>query len=329
MNTKLLYVLVSSEKDIFWEQTYLSVYSVRQHNPSITISVLMDDVTYMSLVGVRNKLLEWIDEPIVINLDNKLSNMMKSRYLKTNVRNYVLGDFLYIDSDTIILDDLSKIDSFKFEMGAVYEFNRKLADNTGRRSLEEVLSRFGLHLDGSDEYYNSGVVFVRDTPGNHAFFNEWFNKWLDGTKNGVYFDQLSLGFTNKAHHNYIKPLGGEWNCQGKYCINYVREARIFHYLFDSAFEFPLMCKDAFIELKKTGNINSLLLSIVENPFRHISPKNKIITGNDFLILEIRQYALLYLIYNKYYRLFSFVEKALKLFNSIILMIRYRKFLPPR
>ena len=53
-------------------------------------------------------------------------------------------------------------------MGAVYEFNRKLADNTGRRSLEEVFSRFGLHLDGSDEYYNSGVVFVRDTPGNHA-----------------------------------------------------------------------------------------------------------------------------------------------------------------
>lgn len=51
MKTKIVYVLVSDEKDLYLEQAWLSVYSLRLHNPTAYVVVLMDDNTERSLVG--------------------------------------------------------------------------------------------------------------------------------------------------------------------------------------------------------------------------------------------------------------------------------------
>ena len=114
MRTKVLYVLVSNENDIFWEQTFLSIQSLLRTNGSTNITVLMDNLTYYGLKDKRAVLLSLISEPVVIDLDQNLSNKEKSRILKTNMRNYVDGDFLYIDTDTIILGDLSDIDRCEY-----------------------------------------------------------------------------------------------------------------------------------------------------------------------------------------------------------------------
>ena len=113
MKTKILYILASSQSDIFWEQTFLSITSLRKTNPSVKVALLMDNITYSTLAETRAMLLKIIDEPVVISLDNVISNKEKSRVLKTNMRNYVDGDFLYIDSDALILSDLSTIDDVK------------------------------------------------------------------------------------------------------------------------------------------------------------------------------------------------------------------------
>ena len=49
MKTKIVYVLVSSETDLYLEQAWLSLYSLRLHNPNAHVVILMDDYTEHSL----------------------------------------------------------------------------------------------------------------------------------------------------------------------------------------------------------------------------------------------------------------------------------------
>lgn len=122
----------------------------------------MDKVTHDSLIGVRSRLKNIVDEIIVIDLPKDSTNKEKSRILKTNMRNYVNGDFLFIDSGTIILSDLSEIDNVTDNISVVYERNRIVSEDFGRAIYEEALMRFDCKLYDSDEYFNSGVMLVKD-----------------------------------------------------------------------------------------------------------------------------------------------------------------------
>ena len=104
--TKYLFVLTSSPKDFFCEQTLVAIASLRCHNPNAFVTLLTDDRTAESLMGKRAVLKEAVDELKVLSLDEKLSPMQRSRYLKTVMRNEVDGDFLYMDSDIAVVGNL-------------------------------------------------------------------------------------------------------------------------------------------------------------------------------------------------------------------------------
>ena len=326
---KVLYVLVSSEKDIFWEQTFVSITSLRRTNTNVSVAILMDNNTYDSLIGVRSVLKDMVDEIKVVNLPIEYSNKEKSRVLKTNMRNYIDGDFLFIDSDTIILSDLSDIDNIACDISAVYERNRSIAEDLGRASYQEALVRFGCTLTESDEYFNSGVMYVKDNDVTRGFFVEWYNQWLKGKSMGVMFDQPSLGVVNQKYNNYIKPLDGRWNCQGRFCLNYIYTAKIFHYLFDSSFSFPLMSKDLFLELKQTGELSKQLNDIINNPFYYIASKNEILTGSDVKRFHSRMYSFIRLLDEKFPFIYSSVEFLLNHIYGCILKCKKRNLAPPR
>ena len=91
---KFLYILTSNEKDIYYEQTLVSVLSLRHYNPQAFITLLVDDKTDKNLVGFRSEIKNLIDEYKVVPFDDRLSNMVRSRFLKTNMRNLIEGDFL-------------------------------------------------------------------------------------------------------------------------------------------------------------------------------------------------------------------------------------------
>lgn len=329
MRTKILYILVSGNNDVFWEQTYISISSIRKVNRQVHISILMDRVTFESLIGIRAKLKDMIDESIVIDLPIEYTNKEKSRILKTNMRNYVKGDFLFIDSDTIILSDISDIDNINYDIAAVYERNRSVSYDYNRASYEEAIFRFGCKMSAEDEYFNSGVMYVKDNNKTHQFFSDWHAKWLTGKNMGIYFDQPSLGVVNQAYNNFIKPLDGEWNCQGRYCLRFMYRAKIFHYLFDSSFSFPLMSKDAFADLKATGNLSEILKNLIDNPFYYISPNNEILTGNDVKRFHSRMYSFIRLLDNKYPNIYNVIELILNSVYSLVLKCKKRNLTPPR
>lgn len=302
---------------------------MRRKNSEVTVSILMDDITYNSLTNVRAKIVDLTNEIIVIDLPREYTNKEKSRILKTNMRNYVTGDFLFIDSDTIILSDLSEIDKIEHDISAVYERNREVPEDYGCASYMEALARFGCKLSNNDEYFNSGVMLVKDNSFTRNFFSDWHNKWKEGRGLGIMFDQPSLGVINQKYDNYIKPLEGNWNCQGRFCLNHIYTAKIFHYLYDSAFSFPLMSKDLFLDLKETGTISDKLSSIINNPFYYISSNNEILTDDDVKRFHSRMYSFIRLLDNKCPRIYEFVEFLLNSFYNIILKCKKRNLAPPR
>lgn len=331
MKTKVLYVLVSNQEDVFLEQTYISIYSLRKHNPSVHVTILIDDVTDESLCGVRENIMKLIDEKVVVNLDRNLTNKYKSRVLKTNMRNYVDGDFLYIDSDTIILSTISEADEINDDIAAVYELNRSIKDNPGRKSAFEPLERMGGHLDEGDEYYNSGVIFVKDNDETRRFFQSWYNTWLEGTKVNVFFDQPALGVLNHKLGHKIKQLSGDWNCQGRYGVRYYRTAKIFHYLYDASYDHPLMSKSIFKELKENGIISDLLEEILNNPFNYMSPVNEVMTGNDVLLIHSRYYSIIRALQSRCPKLFYGIDRMNENLYEIYLKVikKKRNLAPPR
>lgn len=328
MKTKILYVLVSTESDIFAEQTYLSIQSLRKHNNSAIVSLIMDNKTALSVKERKFELLKIVDEPIVVDLPDNMTNKFKSRVLKTNMRNYVKGDILYIDSDTIVLSDISEIDNVEFDIAAVNELNRPFVESTCKTTLSEIYNRLGEDINSIKDYFNSGVIYIKDNEQTRSFFTDWNKLWEDETKKGVFFDQPSLGLVNARMGNVIGTLDGTWNCQGRYSVNFVQKAKIFHYLYDQGFEFPLLKKKAFDELKTHGVINSDLQKVLDDPYGNISTNNIIITDDDVVIFGSKLYSLIRNIYN-HKQIYKLMEGMLNKAYSIILSLKSRNLVPPR
>ena len=120
MNTQILYVLVSSREDLFLEQMWASVYSLRRFHPKEKVIVLADSLTSQR-INERASLKVLITEVRVVDVPEHYNNMLRSRYIKTSMRNLVVGNFLYIDTDTIILAPLTEIESFGIRNIAMVE----------------------------------------------------------------------------------------------------------------------------------------------------------------------------------------------------------------
>ena len=112
---KYVYVLTSTPKDLYYEQALMSVWSLRYRMPDADIIVLVDDKTFKSFEDEKRSELKKIAEVKSIEFDDKVTNVERSRLIKTAIPDYVSGDFLYIDCDTIIADDLSDIEKASCE----------------------------------------------------------------------------------------------------------------------------------------------------------------------------------------------------------------------
>ena len=124
MKTKLVYVLTCAPEATYIEQALISIYSARYQNPHAHIVLLVDNKTNELLVGKRAEVLEYITEKIVIPFeDTMLTPMYRSRYIKTQVRELVDGDLLFIDSDTVINHSLEEIDQLPYDVAAAPESN--------------------------------------------------------------------------------------------------------------------------------------------------------------------------------------------------------------
>lgn len=228
---KFLYVCVSSKSDFYLEQTFASIVTLRKKTPNAFVSLLMDDNTELSLVDGRESIKNVCDEIVVKTFDQSVPQKVRSRILKTSMRNLVDGDFLFIDGDTFVFDDLAKIESLPYTLAGVPDHHCILSDNTQLYTHNLLKSKICAdeRFLKDETYINSGVIWAKDTKENRDFFLEWNRSYLKGVMANVTQDQPSLALTNFEKGFPIKEMDGFWNCQLEAGASFFYGVKIFHY----------------------------------------------------------------------------------------------------
>ena len=227
MKAKIVYVLSSCDEDCYFEQLLLSLTSLGFNNPGCDVVILTDSSTYRRLQAQEDKLpVKVLIKKIDIPGGGK-GGFYNSRWIKTRIREFIDGNFLYLDTDTLVAKPLSDIDHVDADIAAVIDGNGQslFVDRGERRKLDAA----GLHDIADGPYYNGGVFYVRDTPAAHAFFSLWHSNWLKMVNEGVPpFDQASLFKTNLEMGLMIHELPCEWNVQTCYdaAVHYFKKGII-------------------------------------------------------------------------------------------------------
>lgn len=285
MKTKIVYVVTSDETDIYLEQALLSVFSLRKHNPNAYVELVVDQDTDATIAGKRGEILKYIDHKVVVNVPEEYNKVCRSRWMKTSLRQHIQGDFLFVDTDTIVTDKLCKIDSFIGNLGAVMDAHVPIRSRKNSEYIKKIKKNsFEEGWNCSDEitFFNSGVFFVKDTAESYEFFSCWHKTWNDFYKRyGRHEDQAPLAATNEKFNYIIRELSGIWNCQiARSGILYLPNAKIMHYLAYEGTTHPWIFynHDILNEVKELGYISDKISELVDNAKFTFDMPNMIITG---------------------------------------------------
>lgn len=330
MKTKLLYVLVSSNNDVFLEQAHISVCSAKYHMPDCHIALLVDEKTDSLMDDNRRKVLKNVDEYVVIPLPDTTA-FERSRLIKCNARNYVRGDFLYIDIDTIVVKPLYEIDNVKESIAAVNNCHLPFSDVSLRTWQEYEMGlceKLGYPIKEEKSYFNGGVIFVKDDDVAHRFYDMWLNEYEQSRKKGIIKDQPSLMKTNYQMGHVIQHLDDIWNVQIAYGLKYMKDAKICHYFTSTKREgeqsFVLKQKDSFIPLKQDLDSIStdFYLQLIKDPFVGLSRYSRLITGNELLFMNTWLLNVFYYWYCDKRKLFDRIQSLIKAMVRLKKLFRF-------
>lgn len=239
MKTKLVYVLTCAPEATYIEQALMAIWSARYHNPDAHIVLLTDDETDELLVGVRGELLNYVTEKIVVPFDADKNMHYRSRWLKTSVRKLVKGDYLFIDCDTITMCDLSHIEQIDAEIAMCRDENTNIADEdyAAARPMIENCKKIGFDVTKEKYYFNSGVMYVKDTELTHKLYERWHELWQDGVSKGINLDQPTFAKANYDMGHPVELLEDRWNTIVQTQIAEVYNAYILHFWHSVSFLF--------------------------------------------------------------------------------------------
>ena len=278
MKTKIVYTLVSGGNDIYLAQVAISSYTVKYYNPSAHV-ILVVDVQTSEYIKNKNGLLNEIDDVVIVNVPNDLTNKQRSRYLKTTLRHHIKGDYLFIDTDTVVAEDLSKIDYEKSKIAAVLDRNIDVNRNSMRKFIENDIKSMDLTLDNlKSKYFNSGVLFIRDVPESYDFYNKWYEYWNKVRD----IDQPAFAKANMECGYLVQELDGTWNCQlVENFINYLSEGKILHYFASGHQSSYLLYDNEFMNnILREGCLSEDIKHMLEKPRSLFQDKHLLVYGGD-------------------------------------------------
>lgn len=231
METQIVYVLASTEEDLYLEELWVSLFSLRQYHPNDKVVVLADGPT-SERISKYPSLVSLITEIKVIPVPDDYSAKFRSREIKTSIRNLVDGDFLFIDTDTVICDSLSEVDNLPVQnIGMVPElhgtFKNHLCYDYVRTDVKRI---FDVDVSDSPYWFNSGCMLVRDNQLTREFFRKWNKNWKHSAfDKGNSSDQRALLRTDKSYGYIIECLPDIYNSQIAMSIQYLMNAKIVHF----------------------------------------------------------------------------------------------------
>lgn len=272
MKTQIVYVLIASDDTLFLEEFWVSLYSLRHFHPNEKVIALVDLPT-AELIKQREELYAMISELIVVDVPNNYSSRLRSRYIKTSVRNLIDGDYFCIDTDTIIAKPLDEIDQLPIKnIGMVPELHQQFKNHITYKFVCNDVKRI-FNTDVSDSYYwfNSGVSLVKDNQLTRDFFKKWNENWkYSALEKNQSSDQRALIYTDKSFRYIIENLPDVYNSQVAMSIKYFYDAKIIHFwhmrkVFKHDENYSPFCnKLIYRQIKKDGYISESISETILN-----------------------------------------------------------------
>ena len=307
-----VYVLTSNEKDTYYEQTMISASSLLAHNKSAKVVIVVDQGTAATFTGKRT-LHETLGVKIcTIQVPEKYNNRDRSRFLKTTVYHYIDEDFLFIDGDTVVCEELKPDFGEDISIGMVLDRHQKISEGSYQDFYEKRSRPLHWRTGYQDMHFNSGLIWVKKSPDAQKFFDEWHKLWKETLeKYSVVYDQTALNEVNARLDGIVKELDGTWNCQAtrrSSFLKYLCDARIIHYYAS----FGLTCFDlASKEIQRSvlQETHEELDRILQNPKAAFSSALDVIA--DAPAVEIQRtscYNLVLRIFSKHSFLFRVANK---------------------
>lgn len=235
MKTKIVYALISDDKSIYAEQAWCSIWSLKHFTPEAHVTIVTDSATNENIQNsYRQEILSLVDELIIADLPQDTSNAYRSRWIKTRLRQLVSGDFLFVDTDTIVTSSIAAIDNCTNNIAMVLDLHCPLPRHPHRQVLVERQKKYfhyNYDIANAPNYYNSGVIYCKDTDQAYNFYDAWHEAWKQSSamRKGLPIDQLPLMKVLWDHPNMVSELGGEYNCQVLCSIQYFNRAKIIHF----------------------------------------------------------------------------------------------------
>jgi len=284
MKTKLVYVLTCSPEATYIEQALMAVWSARCWNPDAHIVLLTDDKTSAILHsgGLRSELLRYISEEIVISFEENKAMHYRSRWLKTMVRELVDGDVLFVDCDTICQKPLNDIDNCSAEIAMVPDEHMRVSEYPLdlKKTLSQNASILGYEVLQEEWYFNSGVIFAKDTENIHRFWKQWHACWEEGEKAGVGIDQVALGKANLSSSHIVKHLDNVWNTLIYMSPIFAKDGKILHFWSFRNKSF-MFCKP-YLHYIRTHGLTDYAKDCILHPMRSVLPFDNELARNNIV-----------------------------------------------
>lgn len=170
---QVCYVLVARGWDRHAQMMWLSVQSLRRHEPRASVTLLTDPATRAALEGDGRRLLDAVDHIVAAESEGD-SPRLRAFFLKTAIRRHVTGDVLYLDGDTLVIRPLSDVLDIDSDVAAATDFNHTKPWFPPQLREPFTALEFEYPLP---YYFNSGVLLLRDSPSVRAFADEWTRRW--------------------------------------------------------------------------------------------------------------------------------------------------------
>lgn len=314
---KLVYVHVGETKSKYYKMLQISLASVRYHMPNIEVNLVVDDITEEDLIINKAQVLN--DENlklISVKIPNTYSPVEKSRYIKTSLRSYISGDFIFLDTDTVMCCDFSNY-KVTDSVSMVRDCHRIFGDDLWSENLIKNAKIRGLDISNVDKYYNSGVMVVKDDEKASELYRNWHECWEQTRKPGFHQDQYALAAVNEKV-NAIVEIDKKWNFQigvSNALITDIHNANIIHY-------FATKSNNSIYKLNNSDTLNQpidseIIKNIIENPKTSFNPFCAYLEGSTrHNVIKSPVFKLLTGLYKK-----RIVFNALCSISSFILAVR--------
>lgn len=266
MKFKIVYVLTFDDSNYYLEQLMLSACSARTHNPDAEIIVVTDKESAATIDGWRKKLYNYADAVKSFELPSGLDKMLQSRWLKTNLRSIIEGDYIFLDTDTLVCDSLDDIGSFDGDIMMVREQHCLFHQKQDHKIIQNLCTQIAGKKWDTDIYFNSGVIYVKDTDAAHNFYSRWHSIWNHSCSLGIKTDQQSLAVTI-AEQPIVRELPQNYHCQLVYSSEYFPTAKIIHYFngkYTLKLNSPLCEENTLKNIRHNEGISEQLLETLKH-----------------------------------------------------------------